>query len=144
MSGNCRFAFAVHVLSVLALHPEKAITSEELRTFYQHQCGGCAPTLGELSQAGLVESQRGPGGGTRLARPAKAITLAAIYRAASGEIAPFGEHPQQPAQCCPVGRGIGRVLEASPTARGRPWNTSTRRFLWMMLLAPFNRRNPFI
>ncbi len=111
MSDNCRFAFAVHVLGVLALRRDEPTTSEELAHSVNTNAVVIRRLLGELNEAGLVESQRGPGGGTRLAQNAKDITLAQIYRASSGEIAPFGSHPNTPAQCCPIGKGISRVLE---------------------------------
>lgn len=111
MSDNCRFAFAVHVLSVLALHPDEPTTSDELAHSVNTNAVVIRRLLSDLAEAGLVESQRGPGGGTRLALVPHRISLAQIYRASSGEIAPFGEHPNTPAQCCPVGKGIGRVLE---------------------------------
>ena len=118
MAENCRFAFAVHILSALALHPEEPLTSEQLAQSVNTNPVVVRRLLGELAEASLVESQRGPGGGARLAQPAAKISLAQIYRAAAGEIAPFGEHPNEPAQACPVGRGIRRVLE-SVAARAR-------------------------
>ena len=111
MASNCRFAFAVHVMSVLALHLDEAMTSEQLAHSVNTNPVVIRRLLGELAEDGLVETQRGPGGGARLARPAEAITLLHIHRASSGEVTPFGEHPNPPAQCCPVGRDIKRVLE---------------------------------
>jgi Rrf2 family protein len=111
MASNCRFAFAVHVLSVLALHSEEPLTSDMLAQSVNTNPVVIRRLLGELAEAGMVETQRGPGGGTRLARPAQEITLLEVYKAVSGEIEPFGEHPHEPAQSCAVGREIRRVLE---------------------------------
>ena len=111
MSDNCQFAFAVHVLSVLALRADAPTTSDDLAHSVNTNAVVIRRLLSQLSEAGLVESQRGPGGGTRLAKSPQDITLAQIYRASSGEIAPFGSHPNTPAQCCAVGKSIGRVLE---------------------------------
>ncbi len=111
MAENCRFAFAVHVLSALALHPEAMMTSDELAHSVNTNPVVIRRLLCELSAASLVETQRGPHGGARLARPAAEISLAQIYRGAVGEIQAFGEHPNEPAQCCPIGRGIKRALE---------------------------------
>ena len=47
--------------------------------------------LNELKIAGIVQSQRGVKGGYRLARPAEAITLAAIIRAVEGPLASVHE-----------------------------------------------------
>jgi Rrf2 family protein len=111
VAENCRFAFAVHVLSVLALHPDDLMNSEALAHSVNTNPVVIRRLLGELVDAGLVETQRGPGGGSRLTRSPQQISLAQIYQSVVGEIEPFGEHPQQPAQCCTVGRGIKRALE---------------------------------
>jgi Rrf2 family protein len=112
MAENCRFAFAVHVLSALALHPEEYTTSERLAHSVNTNPVVIRRLLSELSEAGLVETQRGPKGGAKLARSTKQITLDQIYRGAVGPIAPFGAHPQEPAQRCVVGRNIKKVLES--------------------------------
>jgi Rrf2 family protein len=44
--------------------------------------------LGALSKAGIVESFRGAGGGCRLARPPKEITMAQVADAIEGQIYP--------------------------------------------------------
>ncbi len=111
MAQNCRFAFAVHVLSSLALHPEGAMNSEQLAATVNTNPVVIRRLLLDLRDANLIETQRGPGGGAKLAREASEISLAQIYSATSGDFQPFGEHPNEPAQCCPVGRGIKAVLE---------------------------------
>ncbi len=111
MAQNCRFAFAVHVLSCLALHPEGAMNSEQLGQTVNTNPVVIRRLLLDLREAGLIETQRGPGGGAKLSRPAKDISLAQIFKAVSGEFQPFGEHPNEPAQGCCVGRGIKAVLE---------------------------------
>ena len=111
MAANCRFAFAVHLLSVLALHPDEFIASELLAHSVNTHPVVVRRLLGELSDVGLVESQRGPGGGAKLAQPAQEITLLQIHRAVAGAVEPFGGHPHQPAQSCQVGREIQRVME---------------------------------
>lgn len=51
--------------------------------------------LGDLRQAGLVVSQRGPEGGYRLERPASEISVADIIRAVDGPLASVrGERPE--------------------------------------------------
>lgn len=111
MANNCRFAFGVHVMSVLALHPEENFSSEMLAGTVNTNPVVIRRLLLDLKDAGLIETQRGPGGGAKLAHSASEITLAQIYRAAAGEVEPFGEHPNKPAQCCPVGREIKHVLD---------------------------------
>lgn len=65
--------------------------------------------VGQLANAGLVITQAGSGGGTKLAKCPNEITLASIYRAVScGEV--FALHGRAPNQDCPVGRNIEAVL----------------------------------
>lgn len=111
MALNCHFAFAVHVLSVLSLHADEAISSEILAHSVNTNAVVIRRLLAELAKANIIETQRGPGGGSKLARHAKEISLLEIHRAVAGEVGSFGEHPNTPAQCCPVGHEIVRVLE---------------------------------
>ncbi len=111
MATNCRFAFATHILSVLALHEAGSCSSGVLAGTVNTNPVVIRRLLLDLKDAGLIEAQRGPGGGARLSRAPQKITLAQIHRAVAGEIEAFGEHPNLPAQCCPVGRGIQSVLE---------------------------------
>lgn len=112
MATNCRFAFGTHVMSVLALHREGPCSSEALARTVNTNAVVIRRLLLDLKDAGLIETQRGPGGGAILARPASEITLAQIFEATSGEFQPFGAHPNTPLQCCKVGRGIQEVLES--------------------------------
>ena len=111
MAGNCHFAFAVHILSLLSLREEEAISSDALAHSVNTNAVVIRRLLTDLSKSGLIETQRGPGGGSRLARGASDITLLQIHQAVAGEVRSFGEHPNQPAQCCPVGHEIKRVLD---------------------------------
>lgn len=112
MAQNCRFAFAVHVLSALALSPEGGMNSEQLAGTVNTNPVVIRRLLLDLREADLVCTQRGPGGGAKLSRPAAHITLAQIYKAVSGEFQAFGEHPNEPAKGCCVGRSIKAVLES--------------------------------
>ena len=110
MAANCRFAFGVHLMSVLALFPDENYSSEKLAFTINTNAVVIRRMLIDLKNAGLIETQRGPGGGTRLAKAAAQITLAEIHRAVAGAIEPFGTHPNPPAQVCCVGREIKGVL----------------------------------
>ena len=63
MAQNCRFAFAVHVLSALALAPEGALNSEQLAQTVNTNPVVIRRLLLDLREAKLIETQRGPGGG---------------------------------------------------------------------------------
>ena len=110
MAVNCRFAFGVHLMSVLALAPDENYSSETLALTINTNAVVIRRMLLNLKNAGLIETQRGPGGGARLAKAANCITLDEIHRAVAGEITMFGAHPNPPAQGCMVGREIKGVL----------------------------------
>lgn len=98
-------------MSVLALEHGGSSSSETLAQTVNTNAVVIRRLLLDLKSAGLIATRRGPGGGAQLARAAGEITLAEIYRATSGEVEPFGQHPHQPAKCCPVGREIQGVLQ---------------------------------
>jgi DNA-binding IscR family transcriptional regulator len=65
--------------------------------------------LGDLRDADLVSSGRGPGAGWSLAKPAQDITLLDVWQAIGREEA-FALHPHEPNLECTVGFGIRPVL----------------------------------
>jgi Rrf2 family protein len=81
MAANTRFATGVHALVLLALEPDTLQTSETVATRLNTNPVVIRRVFSLLQQAELVRSQKGPSGGSRLARPAKEITLADVYRA---------------------------------------------------------------
>lgn len=110
MSLSSRFAIAVHALGVLALSPERDVTSSFVATSLNTNPVVARRILASLKAAGLVRSREGAEGGYRLALSAEAIRLDAVYAAVEPEPL-FAGHPAEPSQKCPVGRGIQGVLE---------------------------------
>ena len=109
MAANSQFSVAVHVLAMLANAGEGNVKSEYIAASVNTNAVVIRRLLGQLGQAGLVASQTGALGGTRLAKPASEISLCEIYQAVScGEV--FALHHNPPSQDCPVGRGIESVL----------------------------------
>ncbi|HEX3437702.1 MAG TPA: Rrf2 family transcriptional regulator [Pseudacidobacterium sp.] len=87
MAVNTRFATGVHALLLLAAEPDVLQTSEDVARKLNTNPVVIRRVFSLLQHAELVESLKGPSGGSRLARPAKEITLADIYRALdSGDI----------------------------------------------------------
>jgi Rrf2 family protein len=84
MAVNTRFATGVHALALLASEPDELQTSDDVAGKLNTNPVVIRRVFSLLHQAGLVESQKGPHGGSRLARPAKSITLAEIYSALDG------------------------------------------------------------
>lgn len=110
MAASCRFAFAVHVLAVLALQQAvRGACSDKLARSVNTNPVVIRRLLSQLRRAGFVTTQKGAGGGASLACAPEAIGLDAVYRATQ-PAASFGSHPHQPNQRCPVGAGIERVL----------------------------------
>ena len=115
--ASCRFAFAVHILAVLAYKGGLGVNSDLLGKSVNTNAVVVRRILSELRRAGLVVTQKGAGGGAKLSRPPEEISLAEIYRAV--EHGPsFSMHPHPPNPRCPVGRKIEAVLtEVFATAK---------------------------
>lgn len=110
MAANSQFAIAVHVLAVLAKHgDDERVKSDCIAKSVNTNPVVIRRLLCSLQQADLVESQTGASGGTRLAKAAKNIKLAEIYRAVAGDEI-FALHPKTPNQDCPVGKNIAAIL----------------------------------
>lgn len=112
MAASCRFAFAVHVLAVLAL--QRAVGGGACSDRLAHSVNTnpvvIRRLLSQLRKAGLVTTQKGSTGGAALGCPPERISLDAVYRAIE-PMPSFGTHRQPPNQRCPVGAGIERVLD---------------------------------
>src|ERR1700727_3451650 len=81
MAVNTRFATGVHALVLLAAEPDVLQTSEDVARKLNTNPVVIRRVFSLLQQAELVESQKGPNGGSKLARPAKEITLSDVHRA---------------------------------------------------------------
>jgi Rrf2 family protein len=109
MTKSSRFVIATHTLALLANGDGEPITSEWIAGSVNTNAVVIRRILVMLARAGLVASQEGAKGGTRLAMPAKDITLLAVYRAVEeGDL--FASHPQPPNPNCPVGCHIQAAL----------------------------------
>jgi Rrf2 family protein len=109
MAANSQFSMAIHVLTLLARMDGENVKSERLAESVNTNPVVVRRILGQLGAAGLVSSQTGAAGGTRLAKGAEKISLCEIYRAVScGEV--FALHARSPSRDCPVGRNIEAVL----------------------------------
>ncbi len=110
MPSNSRFAIAVHILTLMAHVGDEPLKSDEVACSVNTNPVVIRRILCALSKAGLVVSQTGAAGGTRLARKASKITLLEVYRAVdAGNI--FAMHPQPPNAQCPVGMKIEGSLD---------------------------------
>jgi Rrf2 family protein len=110
MAGSCRFAFAVHILAVLAYRRGGGISSDLLAGSVNTNPVVVRRIVSSLRRAGLVCCAKGAGGGATLCREPRTIHLDEIYRAIEPPRS-LSASRHRPNLRCPVGRGIKRVLE---------------------------------
>lgn len=109
MPTSSRFAVAVHVLALMARAGEEPLKSEAVAGSVNTNAVVIRRIMCALARAGLVTTQTGAAGGSRLARPPAEITLREVYRAVEPREF-FALHRQRPNPRCPVGVGIESVL----------------------------------
>src|SRR3974390_793179 len=110
MRTSCRFAIAVHVLSVLAYKEGDRVTSALLANSVNTNPVIIRRLLLALQRARLVDTCKGAGAGSRLSRAPGRINLAEIYLAVE-EPEPFCTPARKPNKDCPVGHCIRSTLE---------------------------------
>lgn len=110
MRANTQFAIAIHILTLIALEGGEQVTSAEMASSVNTNPAFLRRILGELSRAGLVESQPGATGGWRLRRAPEAISLLAIFHAVdAGNLLAMHHHTNPN---CKIGGVIQSTLEA--------------------------------
>jgi Rrf2 family protein len=109
--------YALRALVYLARAGEK-VTADRISTEAHVPRRLLARILARLSHAGLVQSEQGRGGGSRLARPAGKITLREAVEAIEG---PFGV-----TRCIMEDRACG---EGAPCALHDAWEEGQRAIL---------------
>jgi len=109
MNVSTRFTVALHVLTLLASSPKRALTSEYIAGSVNTNPVVVRRLLGFLRRVGMVASQPGSGGGWELSANPEKLTLRDVRRAIE-EGSPFSMHSQQPNPRCPVGKNIQQAL----------------------------------
>ena len=107
---SSKLTVGVHILTLLALTPDQAQTSEYIAGSVNTNPVVVRRLLGRLREAGMVESQGGIGGGWRLKVPAGRITLLDVLRAVEPQGETIAMHRGKPNPLCSVGRNIQGVL----------------------------------
>jgi Rrf2 family protein len=113
MSGNSRLCVAAHVLTWMALDqrdPAAVATSQRIAVSVNTNPVVIRRCLGQLREAGLVQSRRGAGAGWNLARAPESITLLDVHVAVEDDDPLFALHHSPPSGSCPVGFGIQPAL----------------------------------
>ena len=112
MSANSRLTIATHALAWMAGHEHTGAdwtTSEQIAGSVRTNPVVIRRLMAQLEKGGLVESRRGPGAGSRLARSPDEITLRQIDEAL-GTNATFAMHRNEPSPICPIAHGIRPAL----------------------------------
>lgn len=82
--------WTVHCCSLLAGLPKgAALPAKKLSEFFDVPEHYLAKHMQQMSNAGIVQTKKGPGGGYSLARPADSITLLAMVEAIDGRSSSF-------------------------------------------------------
>lgn len=87
MRLNLHTDYALRVLMFLALAPGRLHTIEAVSARYGISRNHLMKVAQTLGRAGMVDNQRGRGGGMQLARPAAAILLGDVLRATEDNFA---------------------------------------------------------
>ncbi len=90
---NIDFSIGLHIVGFLASHNEQPATSVLMAKSFGTNAVVLRRVLARLNQSGLVETKRGAGGGSVLARPAKKINLREVYESVCKTPELFGRHP---------------------------------------------------
>ncbi len=77
--NNTRFATAIHILTLLAHHPEEWLSSEYIAGSININPVIVRKELAVLQDAGFITTRRGKEGGSRLNRSSHEISLGDIY-----------------------------------------------------------------
>ncbi len=135
---NSHYAIAVHVLSLIGLHPQHARTSEDIAASVGTNAVVVRNVIGLLRRAGLLETRQGVAG-AQLTRPPSEITLLDVYRAVNAPESVFRLH-EQPSPDCPVGRNIQASLQAVFGEAQQALETRLERVTLADLVADLARR----
>lgn len=81
MAANSRFAVALHAAAVMAFNPNELVSSERIASSVNTNPVVVRRIVRDLAKAGIVESQLGKSGGSRLAKKPAKISLLDIYHA---------------------------------------------------------------
>ncbi|WP_245532516.1 Rrf2 family transcriptional regulator [Asticcacaulis excentricus] len=99
----------LHVLLHLA-DTDKAVTSERLAQMMSTNPVVIRRVMAGLRAQGLVQSEKGHGGGWRLGRPLKEVTLAEVYRAVGEpELFAMGNRTENPE--CLVEQAVNAAID---------------------------------
>jgi len=80
------YSLALHALAQLASHNGRPLTTHQIAATLDVSEAHLSKVMQRLTKAGFLNSSRGPGGGFRLKKPEKEITLLDIYTYIEGPL----------------------------------------------------------
>ena len=104
------FGTALHVMLALAFNEGKTLKSGMLAESIGANAVTVRKVVGQLAQAGLVDTQPGPKGGATLAKGPKHITVDEVFDAV-GRPAFVRGHDKEPNMKCDVSRCMPNVID---------------------------------
>lgn len=111
----------MRLLVLLAVHPDGLVSSDELGELVGANPVVVRRLLARLKVDGLVETRRGPGGGTALSREPASISLGRVYRALAQADGDPAWPPFAAAEAAYLGEldrwTVAQVMEATPESR---------------------------
>lgn len=109
MKRNDRLSVALHVLLHMAERGDNPMTSAEMAACVDTNPVVIRRTFAGLREAGIVTSDKGHGGGWRLAKPPGEIALVDVQRALGERILPLAMHEESPG--CLVERAVIEAVD---------------------------------
>ncbi|CAG4997768.1 Putative HTH-type transcriptional regulator YwnA [Dyadobacter sp. CECT 9275] len=109
--NNGRFAISVHILTLLATADSEWTSSEYLAGSININPVLVRKELTNLRNHGLVISKEGKAGGSKLSKPADAISMADVYKIVRQQDF-LGKAVNVPNPDCPIGRKINNHLDS--------------------------------
>ncbi len=108
--NNTRFSTALHILTLLStVEDDTYMSSDWIAGSIQVNPVIVRKEIAVLKKSGLVESQAGKEGGSKLALSAKKIKLSDVYNAIKNADL-LGKKNQHPNPNCPIGKNINQQL----------------------------------
>lgn len=109
MNTSTRLAVAAHIVSVLASKRGRFVKSSDIAGSVNTNPSFVRRILCSLTQAGIVEAEKGRAGGSRLVRCPDELTLWDLARAL-GEKRLLSVHKNPVNPRCPISRGMKQAL----------------------------------
>lgn len=108
--NNTRFATLIHILTLLAKHPEEWISSEWISGSIGINPAVVRKELSFLQEKGWVVSKKGKEGGSKLNKSSCDISLGELYLGVKNSTV-LGKKNASTAVNCSVGKQINKELE---------------------------------